>query len=161
MPFRYDRSAYVPHVQRVLCQDSRRTVQATVFDISDGVRTQASSGYYNPQVTKSLDGKLWFLCWDGVSVINPRHIPFNNLVPPVYVEQIVADRKKYVAMQEANANIRLPPHIRDLAIDYTALSFVAPEKVRFRYMLEGRDISWQEPGTRRQAFYNDLGPGKY
>ncbi len=82
-------------------------------------------------------------------------------MPPVYVEQIVADRKKYVAMGEANANIRLPPHIRDLEIDYTALSFVVPEKVRFRYMLKGRDISWQEPGTRRQAFYNDLSPGKY
>ena len=57
--------------------------------------------------------------------------------------------------------IRLPPRTRDLCIDYTALSFVAPQKVGFRYKLEGRDNSWQEPGTRRQAFYNDLSPGKY
>jgi signal transduction histidine kinase len=51
--------------------------------------------------------------------------------------------------------------VRDLAIDYTALSFVAPEKVRFRYKLEGHDRDWTEAGTRRQAYYNDLEPRHY
>jgi signal transduction histidine kinase len=51
--------------------------------------------------------------------------------------------------------------LRDLEIEYTALSFVAPQKVRFRYKLEGHDTEWQEPGNRRQAFYNDLRPRKY
>ena len=51
--------------------------------------------------------------------------------------------------------------MRDLEIDYTALSLVNPRRVMFRYRLEGRDASWQDAGTRRQAFYNDLGPGKY
>jgi hypothetical protein len=49
---------------------------------------------------------------------------------------------------------------RDLEIDYTALSFVVPQKVRFRYKLEGRDSEWQDPQTRRQAFYNDRRAGK-
>ena len=55
----------------------------------------------------------------------------------------------------------MPPLTRDIEIDYTALSFVSPQKVRFRYKLEGRDKSWQEPKTRRQAFYSDLPPGNY
>src|SRR5260370_33541102 len=90
-------------------------------------------------------------------MIDPAHVVRNPVAPPVHVEEVVADRKNYPAQQ----GLRLPPRIRNLQIDYTALSFVVPQKVRFRYLLEGRDISWQEPGTRRQAFYNDLGPGKY
>ena len=77
--------------------------------------------------------------------------------PPVHVNAIIADRKSYAA-QEA---LKLPALTRDLEVDYTALSFAAPKKVLFRYMLEGHDTSWQEPGTRRQAFYNDLPPKKY
>ena len=73
---------------------------------------------------------------------------------PVYVEQITADRATYDAAQ----GLRLPPRVRDLQIDYTALSLVAPEKNRFRIKLEGRDRDWQDVGTRRQAFYTDLGP---
>src|SRR5271167_4348491 len=77
--------------------------------------------------------------------------------PPVHVESLVADRKQFFPTE----GLRLPPLMRDLEIDYTALSFVNPRRVRFRYRLEGRDASWQEAGTRRQAFYNDLGSGQY
>ena len=77
--------------------------------------------------------------------------------PPVHINGIVADRKGY-PLQEA---LKLPALTRDLEIDYTALSFTAPKKVLFRYMLEGHDAAWQEPGTRRQALYNDLGPRHY
>jgi signal transduction histidine kinase/ligand-binding sensor domain-containing protein len=137
--------------------DSKRTIQLTVFDSSDGVRMLSTAGHYSPLVTKSSDGKLWFLPWDGVSVIDPSHLPFNKLPPPVHVEQFVADRKTY----DASGQVRLPPLIRDLEIDYTALSLAAPEKIRFRYMLEGHDRDWQDVGNRRQAFYNDLPPGTY
>jgi signal transduction histidine kinase len=57
--------------------------------------------------------------------------------------------------------LRLAPLTRDLQINYTALSLVAPQKVRFRYRLEGHDTDWQDAATRRQAFYNDLPPGDY
>jgi signal transduction histidine kinase len=70
---------------------------------------------------------------------------------------VVADRKSY----PVTPVVQLPPLTGDLEIDYVGLSFVAPQKVRFRYRLEGRDQTWQEPGTRRQAFYNDLRPGTY
>ncbi len=116
---------------------------------------------YSPHAAKSADGKLWFAGEDGVSVVDPRHLPYNSLPPPVNIEQITADRKTYDVASAANGQMRLPPLIRDLEIDYTALSFVAPEKVRFRYKLEGRDRDWQDAGNRRQAFYNDLPPGNH
>lgn len=140
---------------------SRRTIQATVFDFSDGVKPLHNPGYYIPQVTKSSDGKLWFARWDGASVVDPRHIPVNNLAPPVHIEQIVADGKTYDATTYSNATLRLPGHIRELEIDYTALSLVAPEKMLFRYRLEGFDREWHDVGNRRQAFYNSLPPGSY
>jgi hypothetical protein len=75
----------------------------------------------------------------------------------VHIEQITADRKIY----ETSSNLRLPPLVRDLEIDYTAFSLVAPEKIRFRYKLEGYDRDWQNAGSRRQAFYTNLPPGNY
>jgi len=86
-------------------------------------------------VTKSSDGKIWFTVWDGVSVLDPHHFAFNKLPPPVHIERITADRKTY----DARNGLRLPPRVRDLAIDFVALSLVAPEKVRFCYKLEGQD----------------------
>jgi len=138
-------------------RDPKRAIQTTVFDGSDGVRSHANTSAYSPRVAKTKDGKLWFLPFDGVSIIDPRHLSFNKFPPPVHIEQITADRKIY----ETSSNLRLPPLVRDLEIDYTALSLVAPEKNRFRYKLEGRDRDWLDAGTRRQAFYSDLPPRNY
>jgi ligand-binding sensor domain-containing protein/signal transduction histidine kinase len=132
-------------------------VDAGVFDTSDGVRIPSGAGGYGPRAAKSQDGKLWFGAMDGLSVVDPRHLPFNKLPPPVHVEQITADRKIY----DANAGLRLPPLVRDVVIDYTALSFTDPQKVRFRYKLEGKDRDWYDVGGRRQAFFEDLAPRNY
>jgi len=140
-------------------KDTKQTIKSLVFGLSDGVRSLALGGHFSPQVAKSADGKLWFLPWDGVSVVDPHHLPINQLPPSVHVEQLIANGKTYDAV--ANQNLRLPALIRDLQIDYTALSLVAPEKVQFRYKLESRDRDWQEVTDRRQAFYNDLPPGNY
>jgi len=140
-----------------------RTIHATVFDSSDGLRLLAVVGDYTPRVAKSSDGKLWFSVPDGISVVDPRHLPFNQLPPPVHIEQVIADRKEYREnlSGEAPSNPRLPPLVRELEIDYTALSLVAPEKVSLRYRLEGWDRDWQDAGTRRQAFYSNLPPRNY
>ena len=141
--------------------DPKRVVQTTVFGASDGVATRSGFATYASLVTKSPDGKIWFTPYDGISVIDPRHLPVNKLPPPVQIEQIIADRKTYDTTSAANRTVRMPPQIRDLEIDYTALSLVVPEKVRFRYKLEGFDRDWQDPGTRRQAFYTNLPPRNY
>jgi signal transduction histidine kinase/ligand-binding sensor domain-containing protein len=140
---------------------SNLTIHAAVFDSSDGLRTFAVVGDYTPRVARSPDGKLWFIAPDGISVVDPRHLPFNRLPPPVHIEQIVADRKTYDVSSGRSEPELLPPLIRRLEIDYTALSLVAPQKVIFRYRLEGWDRDWQDVGTRRQAFYNNLPPRNY
>ena len=142
-------------------RDPGRQVQISVFDASDGVRSHTTTTGYNPSVAKSTDGKLWFLPWDGVSVIDPHHLPFNGHPPPVQIERITADGKTYDAASDTKRPLRLPALIRDLEIEYTALSLVAPEKIRFRYKLEGWDPDWQDVGNRRQAFYSNLSPGNY
>lgn len=135
-------------------ENPTRRIQIRVFDESDGVSLRSNSSGYSPRVAKSTDGRLWFVAADGVQVLDPRHLSTNKLPPPVHIEQIIADHR-------AISNIRLPALTRDLEIDYTALSLVAPEKNRFKYKLEGHDRDWQDAGNRRQAFYNDLPPRSY
>jgi signal transduction histidine kinase/ligand-binding sensor domain-containing protein len=136
---------------------TKRRIGVTMFDSSDGVRSNVNVHSYRPRLARTADGRLWFLPVDGVSTLDPRRLGRNELPPPVYVERVIADRARYDAVQ----GLRLPPLIRDLQIDYTALSLVAPEKNRFRVMLEGRDTDWNDVGTRREAFYTDLAPGSY
>ena len=138
-------------------KQTKHPIEVTVFDLSDGVRSSPSFHPHRPRVTKTADGRIWFLPIDGVSVVDPLRLGRNELPPPVYVERIIADHTTYDVVQ----GLRLPPLVRDLQIDYTALSLVAPEKNRFRVKLEGRDRDWQDVGTRRQAFYTDLDPGSY
>ena len=138
--------------------DARRVIGATVLDEYDGVHAYVSLFTTStPKLSRAPDGRLWFTTRDGVAVVDPRHLQINTLPPPVHVEQLIADRKYY----DMSSRISLPPLPRDLEIDYTALSLTAPERIRFRYKLEGRDRDWQDVGNRRQAFYTDLEPGDY
>jgi len=144
--------------------DSRYRVTATVFDSSDGVRSHAGTYGFGPRVAKTADGKLWFLPLDGVSVVDPDRLAFNKLPPPVRIERVIADGKTYWQNWSGDAytsHPTLPPRIRDLAIDYTALSLVAPERVRFRFKLEGQDEDWREVANARQVQYSNLRPGPY
>jgi PAS domain S-box-containing protein len=131
-------------------------IQVSVFDNSDGVRILNRPGHFHPLVAKS-SGRLWFLPSDGVSVIDPRHIPFNNIQPPVRIEKITADDKSY----PLSNGVQLPARIRNLDIDYTALSLVVPEKVRFRVKLEGQDKDWRELVNVRHVEYTNLPPKHY
>jgi signal transduction histidine kinase/ligand-binding sensor domain-containing protein len=141
--------------------DQNRSIAGVVFDSSDGVRPQATPTGYDPLVVKTRDGRLWFSREGGIDIIDPRRVPLNNLPPPVHIERVIADRKAYDPDAMAGGRTALPALTRDLQIEYTALSLVAPEKMRFRYKLEGHDAEWQDVGTRRQAFYNDLPPRRY
>ena len=131
-------------------------ITARVFDAHDGafpgrqIQRQRISG-------KAPDGRLWFTNGIMVQMVDPKHFARNEMIPPVAIEDVIADRN----VLTAQAGMRVPALTRDLQIDYTALSFSVPQKVRFRYILEGHDTDWQYPGGRRQAFYTDLRPGTY
>jgi signal transduction histidine kinase len=100
---------------------------------------------------------LWFLRLGGVSVLDPHHLAFNKLPPPVHIEQVTADGKTY----DAANGLRLPAGVSDLLFDFTALSFVAPEKVRIRVKLEGQDKGWRELVNQRRVHYTNLAPRAY
>ena len=130
------------------------SVQARVFDTLDGARPGRVS--FNP-AAKSPDGRLWFVNGVVLQMIDPSHLSGDGKASPVYVEDVVADRKQYKPQE----GLQLPPLTRDLQIGYTSPSFLIPQKVKFRYRLDGHDRDWQDAGTRREAFYTELGPGKY
>ena len=131
-------------------------LQPKVLDVFDGFQS-GNRAPFESQAVRTLDGRLWFANAAVAQMIDPSHLARNLIAPTVHVEQIIADRKGHSLRGE----VRLPARTRDVEIDYTALSFAVPQKVRFRYRLEGRDTDWEEAGTRRQAFYTDLRPGTY
>ena len=126
-----------------------------VFDALDGALPALPT--FTPRASRSPDGRVWFANDSVLQMIDRDRSPDRAMTMAVHVEQIVADRRTYAASD----GLRLAARTRDLQIDYTAPSFAVPEKIRFRYRLDGKDPDWQDPGTRRQAFYSDLGPGTY
>ncbi len=137
--------------------DPRYVLKTTLFDSSDGVRSRPIVGGTSPAVTKSSDGRIWFATFDGVSVVDPHHLAFNKLPPPVHIEKITADDKPF----DLSSGMKLPAQVRNLDIDYTALSLVVPEKVRFRIKLEGQDKDWRELVNVRHVEYTNLPPRHY
>ncbi len=126
-----------------------------LFDVTDGVQPGLAS--FVPSIAKGPDGRLWIPNGKVIQMIDPAAVERRGAPPPVRIEELTADR---VAVAPAEL-MKLPSRTRDIDIRYTALSFVVPQKIRFQYRLEGRDDAWQDAGTRRQAFYTDLPPGRY
>jgi signal transduction histidine kinase len=103
------------------------------------------------------DGRLWFTGTDGVACVDTKRIKRNLLPPPVWIESISGDGRRRAPADQ----LQPPLRTRNLQIAYTALSLSVPERVRFRYRLEGVDTDWQDAGSRRVAFYTNLAPGYY
>jgi signal transduction histidine kinase len=131
-------------------------VEFDLLESGDGLNGNPSLNWQSPAV-QSTDGAVWFQTSEGIGVIDPRRLSNNSVVPPVQIEAITADSERL----DLTAPIQLKPRTRDVQFDYTAPSFVEPRRVRFRYMLEGYDATWQEADTRRQAFYTNLPPRRY
>jgi signal transduction histidine kinase/ligand-binding sensor domain-containing protein len=132
-------------------------VTVTTLGALDGADPGWNAERIQPSAARSTDGRLWFVGLSSLQMIDPGRSYKNPVPPPVHVEGLLADGKSY----SLASSITLAPFTRDIHIDYTALSFVLPQRMGFRYMLEGRDNGWQDPGLRRQAFYSDLSPGNY
>jgi signal transduction histidine kinase/ligand-binding sensor domain-containing protein/DNA-binding response OmpR family regulator len=131
---------------------------ATSYTERDGLRNHEGNGGSQPAGMRTRDGRLWFPTQNGVAVIDPARIRRNIVPPPVAIEQIVAGRD---TLPLRGASLSLGIGRRDLEIVYTALSFIAPANVRFRYRLEPYDRDWIDAGIRRTAFYTRVPPGRY
>jgi signal transduction histidine kinase len=138
--------------------DPSRRVTPMVWAGADGMpRRQEVSTYFNPTVARSPDGKLWSTGVADVLLFDPDRMSTNPVPPPVHIETLVADQQSYAVAD----GLRLPPLVRDVAIEFVALTLVDPKSVRFRYRLEGHDNDWQEAVDRRHAIYTNLPPGDY
>lgn len=130
-------------------------INARLFDVLDGALVGYT--YFTPSASTAPDGRVWFVNGTVAQMIDAEHTAFNKVPPPVHIESIIADHQSL----KPEPNQRLATLTRQVEVDYTGLSYVLPQKVRFRYKLEGHDTEWQDAGARRQAFYNDLPPGSY
>jgi signal transduction histidine kinase/ligand-binding sensor domain-containing protein/DNA-binding response OmpR family regulator len=133
-----------------------KSVACDSYGVAEGMKSRECNGGFQPAGWKARDGRLWFPTMKGAVVIDPSKLEHNHL-PPVVIEQILIDKK----VQDLKARIEAGPGKGELEFHYTALTFFAPQKVRFKYKLEGFDPEWVDAGTRRAAYYTNIAPGKY
>lgn len=139
------------------CEGRRQRIEPTRFDLADGMPSNECSGYQSG-VWKGPDGRLWFATMNGVAVIDPTNLPKNPVAPPVVIEAVTADGKVCGAIA---GRVTVPPGTLLTEFRFTALSFVAPERNRFRCRLVGYEEEFREVGTARFAAYTRLRPGSY
>ncbi len=133
------------------------SVSVTQYGTADGMRVNECSEGGHPAAWLAQNGSLWFATLRGVSTMDGRTASANGVAPPVVVESLsVNDR----ALNLASAQ-EIPPGHGRLAFEYTGITFVSPQRVHFRYRLEGFDPDWVDAGTRRTAYYTSLPPGGY
>ena len=128
------------------------------YDVNDGLPTIECSEGLQPAGGKTPDGRLWFPTSKGLAVVDPRAVRINPLPPPMALEELLVDDE---LVTNPASPLRIPPGRNRLEFHYTALSFVAPEKVRFKHRLEGLEKKWVDTGAKRVANYNFLPPGNY
>jgi len=130
-------------------------LRVRLLDVYDGV--QPAFADFNPKAVAAPDGKLWFVNSTAVQMLDAKHLLHNPVIPNVVIQSLIGDGRFY----DPRLPVELPPLTRNIQIDFTALSFVVPQRVRFRYRLDGWDSEWQDPGARRESFYTNLPPGAY
>jgi signal transduction histidine kinase/ligand-binding sensor domain-containing protein len=130
------------------------------FGTADGLRSRETATNSHPSAWKSRNGHLWFATPKGLVEVDPAHFPVNTIAPPVALVRFAVDDLPQL-LQGGNSRLRIEAGHVHFEFDYAGLSFSAPQKVRYRFMLEGFDKGWTEAGARRTAYYNAIPPGKY
>ncbi len=155
--------AYDAGVLRIRAEELERAlsdpayhIHYELFNLLDGLRGRPAAQVL-PILAKTGDGRVWVATSNGIAYVDPHRIPRNPVPPPVRVESVKVNGKEVTATD----GLALPHGSNDLEIDYTALSLTIPERVRFKYKLEGHDSDWRDVGGRRQAYYGGLGPKNY
>lgn len=128
------------------------------FGASDGLRSRETATNSHPSAWRAHDGRLWFATPKGLVEVDPAHFPVNTIPPPVALERFTVDD---IPMPLGSPSLRIEAGHVHFEFDYAGLSFATPQKVHYRFMLEGFDKGWTEAGTRRTAYYTAIPPGKY
>ncbi len=134
-----------------------RITSCESFGKAEGMDYTEASGPAQPAGWRDRDGNLWFPTTRGVVLVEPEQIPINQVQPPVVIEEIVVGEQKHSSPR----NITVPPGTAGMEIHYTAPSFLLPDKMLFKYRLEGFEEQWRQVGNRRTAYYTNLPPGDF
>ncbi len=143
-------------VKRAIEQHDR-AARFRVFDSEDGLFGQPTDIRALPTLVAGVDGRLWFATERGIFMLDPARIGINRTPPEIAIDEVIAGEKVF----RSPADLALPALTTNLQVRYTAPSLMAPRRVRFHYKLDGVDPEWKEAGSRREAFYTNLGPGSY
>ncbi len=143
-------------------EGKQKTILSRAYSTADGMASNECNGRNQPAGWKRYDGTLCFPGVKGVVTIDPEKSIINPMVPPVQIEYIIADDSLYTSQTlKTYQQAIFPPGTEKIEIHYTALSYLNPGQVRFRYRLENFDKQLVEADTRRTAYYTNLPPGKY
>lgn len=138
--------------------NARAPLERSLFNAQDGLASQTQhGGFTGIQSVVGGDGRVWFLNRQGAAWFDPARLEPNALVPPVKIRSLVSNGRSW----RDPGDLVLPAGTRALDIAYAGLSLAVPQRVRFRYQLEGVDERWIDAGPRRMASYTNLGPGLY
>lgn len=143
------------------CADGElASVHCLAYGRGDGLPTIECSGGSQPAGCRTADGRLWFATSRGLVVVNPEQVNSNPLPPPVRIEELLVDARR-IELPDPPGRLEIPPGRHRFEIRYTGLSFVVPEKVRFRHRLEALETEWVEAGAERSVTYGYIPPGHY
>ena len=143
------------------CADRTRTlVDCTGYNRNDGLAAQECTGGVQPAGAKTPDGRLWFPTVDGLVSVDPGSVVDNPLPPPVLIEEVLVEGLAH-PLHPAEPSVTAAAGENRIEFRFTALSLASPEKVRFRYKLEGLDRNWSAVDERRDAIYRFVPPGDY
>ncbi len=143
------------------CADGKtNVVHCLTYGINDGLPTLACSEGLQPAGCRTADGRLWFPTSKGLVAVDPQNVQSNPLPPPVVLEEIRVDDRP-VTLPTNALPLQIPPGRHRIEFQYTGLSFMAPEKVRFKYRLTGLDADWVDAGAKRTVYFNYIPPGSY
>lgn len=152
-----NRGLYRVGRDRVLAamRGAKSDLSGTVYGSTDGMPSPECNAA-SPAMIRARDGRLWVATARGVAVVDLHAVARNAVPPVVHIEGVSIDGGPPPA-----GALRVPAGAQRLDIHYTATTFRAPERVTFRYRLEGFDRDWVDAGTSRVAHYTRLAPGDY
>lgn len=133
-------------------------ITPVVFGKADGMRSAECDGGVGNPGWRSRDGRLWFVTTKGAVTVDPARLRLDTEASATRVEEVIVGDAK---LNTRNAPIVIAPGANRIEFHYTAHALATPERVRFRYQLEGFDRDWIEADARRVAYYTNLPPGAY
>src|SRR5262249_35788225 len=137
-----------------------KAITSIGYGKSDGMINVECNGGRWPAGIKGRDGKLWFSTMSGGAGIDPATVTAKARQPPGGMEGGRIGNEK-VPVEKLGSALRIEPSRQNFEIEYTALSFINSENLRFKYKLEGLDNDWVEAGARRTAYFSRVPPGDY